>query len=69
MDTYKSTMLKKKIAKKCLMINLHQELCIGKFIALTDKTEIFCFHTCNKQLEKILKDLRLTPEARVKKRF
>ena len=24
---------------------------------------------CNKQLEKILKDLRLTPEARVKKRF
>lgn len=24
---------------------------------------------CNKQLEKILKDLRLTPEARTKKRF
>lgn len=24
---------------------------------------------CNKQLEKILKDLRLTPEARAKKRF
>ena len=24
---------------------------------------------CNKQLEKILKDLRLTPEARIKKRF
>lgn len=51
MDTYKSTMLKKKIAKKCLMMNLHQELCIGKFIALTDKTEIFCFHTCKEQVK------------------
>lgn len=27
------------------------------------------FQDCNKQLEKILKDLRLTPEARAKKRF
>lgn len=45
-------MLKKMITKKCLMMNLHQELCIGKFIALTDKTEIFCFHTLQETSQK-----------------